>query len=494
MAVGAGFRVLLAQRRREWSTGGMTHDLVIRAGTVIDGTGTTERVADVGISGDRIAEIAEPATLRGLRTIDADGLVVTPGFVDIHTHYDAQIGWDPLVSSSCWHGVTSIVMGNCGMTFAPCRPDDRAYLADCMESVEDIPARSILDGLAWDWQTYGEYLGSLDRHDKGINVGGMVGHSALRFWAMGDRSLDGDETPTDDELAEMAGLHRLFDEAGHLGQLVIGRGLVPVERTVAHRPESQRGVTDHPADVDALVVAVQGPQVLAVGLPVPREAVQDRAGGDVLDRLHAVGEVGAVIGPTRRERHAAVAHHDRRDAVPTRGRDEGVPSDLRVVVGMDVDEPGRDDETVGINRSEPSQRRGLGDLGDPIAGDPDVCDSLRCSGAVDDRAGANDEIVGHPTSRPLAPALRQQHAESGTHGHCRRPGAPVLAEDDQIVAVDDLVWGVVGKIRRAAPGRGPQCRRPVPHQSLRERLAIGADHLDRVVCVELPRDVGDACR
>src|SRR5680860_1233508 len=227
--------------------------------------------------------------------------------------------------------------------------------------------------------------------------------------------------------SERAGLHRLFDEAGHLGQLVIGRGLVPVERTVAHRPESQRGVTDHPADVDALVVAVQGPQVLAVGLPVPREAVQDRAGGDVLDRLHAVGEVGAVIGPTRRERHAAVAHHDRRDAVPTRGRDEGVPSDLRVVVGMDVDEPGRDDETVGINRSEPSQRRGLGDLGDPIAGDPDVCDSLRCSGAVDDRAGANDEIVGHPTSRPLAPALRQQHAESGTHGHCRRPGAPVLA-------------------------------------------------------------------
>ncbi|HZJ28127.1 MAG TPA: amidohydrolase family protein [Acidimicrobiia bacterium] len=244
MAVGAGFRVLLAQRRREWSTGGMTHDLVIRAGTVIDGTGTTERVADVGISGDRIAEIAEPATLRGLRTIDADGLVVTPGFVDIHTHYDAQIGWDPLVSSSCWHGVTSIVMGNCGMTFAPCRPDDRAYLADCMESVEDIPARSILDGLAWDWQTYGEYLGSLDRHDKGINVGGMVGHSALRFWAMGDRSLDGDETPTDDELAEMAGLVEEAMEAGALG--------FSTSRTLRHFAPDGRNVPGTFADTREL--------------------------------------------------------------------------------------------------------------------------------------------------------------------------------------------------------------------------------------------------
>ena len=194
----------------------MTSDLVIRAGTVVDGTGGPERVADVGITGDRITEVAEPATLAGRRTIDADGLVVTPGFVDIHTHYDAQIAWDPLVTSSCWHGVTSIVMGNCGMTFAPCRADDHAYLAEAMESVEDIPARSILDGLAWDWETYGEYLASVDRHDKGINVGGLVGHSALRFWAMGERSLEPDASPTDDELAEMV---RLVDEGMEAGAL-----------------------------------------------------------------------------------------------------------------------------------------------------------------------------------------------------------------------------------------------------------------------------------
>ena len=114
---------------------------------------------------------------------------MTPGFVDLHTHLDAQIGWDPLLTSSCWHGVTSVVMGNCGVTFAPVRPEDRGFLAEMMESVEDIPARSILDGIPWSWETYGEYLDVLDLLPKGINVGGMVGHCAVRYHAMGDRSL-----------------------------------------------------------------------------------------------------------------------------------------------------------------------------------------------------------------------------------------------------------------------------------------------------------------
>ena len=126
----------------------MAHDLVLRGGTVVDGTGAVARTADVAIRGDRIVEVGS-VPRAGLREFDATGLLVTPGFVDIHTHYDAQIGWDPLATSSCWHGVTSIVMGNCGMTFAPCKPADRETLARAMESVEDIPAAAILDGLAW---------------------------------------------------------------------------------------------------------------------------------------------------------------------------------------------------------------------------------------------------------------------------------------------------------------------------------------------------------
>ena len=153
----------------------MNHDIIIRNGTVVDGTGAPARRADVGISGDQITQIVglDDGGVEGkaVREIDAEGRLVTPGFVDIHTHLDAQLAWDPIGTSSCWHGVTSVVMGNCGITFAPCKPEDRATLAEMMESVEDIPARAILDGLPWDWETYGEYYDSIDRLPKGPNVG-----------------------------------------------------------------------------------------------------------------------------------------------------------------------------------------------------------------------------------------------------------------------------------------------------------------------------------
>jgi len=228
----------------------MTLDLVVRGGTVVDGTGGPARVADVGVIGDRIVEVAEPGSLSTAtgRVLDATGLVVTPGFVDIHTHYDAQVGWDPLVTSSCWHGVTSIVMGNCGMTFAPCRADDRQYLADCMESVEDIPSASIVDGLAWDWETYSEYLASLDRQPKGINLGGMVGHSAVRYWAMGDRSLEPDASPSDDELDEMV---RLVDDAVGAGALGFS-----TSRTLRHHAPDGRNVPGTFAEVRELSAIV----------------------------------------------------------------------------------------------------------------------------------------------------------------------------------------------------------------------------------------------
>jgi len=184
------------------------HDLVIRGGTVVDGTGAAATQADVAIDGERITTVGAGAA-DGKREIDATGAYVTPGFVDVHTHLDAQVAWDPDATSSCWHGVTSVVLGNCGVTFAPVRKGQEQWLASLMESVEDIPAASILAGLAWDWETYGEYLRSIDALPKGVNVGGMVGHCALRHYAMGERGLE--KTPaTDDDIAVMCDL---VDEA-----------------------------------------------------------------------------------------------------------------------------------------------------------------------------------------------------------------------------------------------------------------------------------------
>ena len=176
----------------------MDADLIIRNGTVVDGTGAPARQADVAIAGDRIVAVEDRVEAKGRREIDATGRVVTPGFVDVHTHLDAQLAWDPLPTSSCWHGITSAVIGNCGVTFAPVGPGQREFLAEMMESVEDIPRQAILEGLPWDWTTYGEYLGWLDRTPKGINVGGLVGHCALRVAAMGDRAMiEGSGTPED---------------------------------------------------------------------------------------------------------------------------------------------------------------------------------------------------------------------------------------------------------------------------------------------------------
>jgi len=238
----------------------MTLDLVVRNGTVVDGTGAARRHADVAISGDRIVAVGD-VDERGTREIDATDRIVTPGFVDLHTHLDAQIGWDPLLTSSCWHGVTSVVMGNCGVTFAPVRPTDRDWLAEMMESVEDIPAASIRDGLPWDWETYGDYLAALDRMPKAINVGGMVGHCALRYHAMGERSLslEPGPAPTDAELASMRALVAEAIDAGALG--------FSTSRTLRHRVPDGRfvpGTWAEPAELLALagVLAERGSGVV----------------------------------------------------------------------------------------------------------------------------------------------------------------------------------------------------------------------------------------
>ena len=226
----------------------MKHDIIIRNGTVVDGTGAPAVRADVGIKADRIAEIIElddgGIDGTGAREIDAEGRLVTPGFVDIHTHLDAQLAWDPIGTSSCWHGVTSVVMGNCGVTFAPCRPEDRSTLAEMMESVEDIPRDAILDGLAWDWETYGEYYDSIDRLPKGPNTGGLVGHSALRTYVMGERGLD--EAPaTGDDIAAMV---RLVDEAMQAGALGVS-----TSRTLMHKVPDGRPIPGTFAAADELL-------------------------------------------------------------------------------------------------------------------------------------------------------------------------------------------------------------------------------------------------
>lgn len=225
-----------------------SYDLVIRNGLVVDGTGAPGRHADVAVVGDRIVEVGK-VDGAATRTIDADGRTVTPGFVDIHSHLDAQIAWDPVCSSSCYHGVTSVVVGNCGVTFAPVHPTDHEMLAKLMESVEDIPATSIMSGLPWDWHTYGDYLDSLDGMAKGINVGGMVGHCAVRLYAMGERAVDVAAAPTPDELAVMVDMVDDAIAAGALG--------FSSSRTLSHRTPDGRPVPGTFASPDELLALAE---------------------------------------------------------------------------------------------------------------------------------------------------------------------------------------------------------------------------------------------
>jgi N-acyl-D-amino-acid deacylase len=180
----------------------VAHDLIIRNGIIVDGTGVEGYRADLAVDGDRITAIGDLSAETGRREIDAAGMVVSPGFIDLHTHLDAQVAWDPMMTSSSWHGVTTVLMGNCGVTFAPVSPDDRVFLAEMMESVEDVPRDAILGGMGWDWSTYPEYLDAVQGMRPALNVVGMVGHCAMRYHVMGERSLT-DEPPTPDELNRM---------------------------------------------------------------------------------------------------------------------------------------------------------------------------------------------------------------------------------------------------------------------------------------------------
>ena len=176
------------------------YDLIIKNGTIVDGSGAEPITADIAISAGIIAKIGD-LNDTALEEINAKGHVVTPGFVDLHTHLDAQIGWDPSLTPISWHGVTTALMGNCGVTFAPCKPEDKDLLAAMMETVEDIPREAIREGLPWSWEDYGGYLDAIEEMNPAINVAGLVGHCAVRYYVMGDRSIT--EQPTEDEQAQI---------------------------------------------------------------------------------------------------------------------------------------------------------------------------------------------------------------------------------------------------------------------------------------------------
>jgi N-acyl-D-aspartate/D-glutamate deacylase len=192
----------------------MALDVVVRGGTIVDGSGEKRFAGDVGISAGRIVEIGR-ITSPASRTIDADGLIVAPGFIDGHTHMDAQVAWDPLGSCSCWHGVTSVVMGNCGFALAPCKPSDRDWYARCLSAVEDIPTEAMAAGIDWTWETFPQYLQTVERLPKAINYGMYIGHSALRMYVMGKRALE--ETAGEDDMRRMADLVQEALRVGALG-------------------------------------------------------------------------------------------------------------------------------------------------------------------------------------------------------------------------------------------------------------------------------------
>jgi N-acyl-D-aspartate/D-glutamate deacylase len=201
------------------------HDLVIRGGTIVDGTGENPREGDVAIDGERITTVGGTAG-RGRQELDARGLVVAPGWVDIHTHYDGQVTWDPYLTPSCWHGVTTVVMGNCGVGFAPVRPDRHEWLIGLMEGVEDIPGTALAAGITWGWESFPQYLDTLERMPRALDVAAQVPHGAVRAYVMGERGAK-NEAATPDDVAAMAAIVREGLDAGALG--------FTTSRTLLHR-------------------------------------------------------------------------------------------------------------------------------------------------------------------------------------------------------------------------------------------------------------------
>jgi N-acyl-D-amino-acid deacylase len=223
-------------------------EIVIRGGTVIDGTGTPGVLADVAIDGGRITAIG--VGLEGDRILDATGHVVAPGFIDIHTHYDAQVFWDPSLTPSCFHGVTTVVAGNCGFSIAPTRPEHRNLIARTLENVEDMDVATLEAGIPWDFSTFPEYLASVESHGLGLNFAVYVGHTALRLFVMGDDAYE--RAATAEEIVAMQAVVTEAMEAGAAG---FATSFAPTHRGVDGKPVPSR-FADR-AEIDGLLAALR---------------------------------------------------------------------------------------------------------------------------------------------------------------------------------------------------------------------------------------------
>src|SRR3954463_6004994 len=199
------------------------HDLVIRGATIADGTGGPTFAGDVAVDSGILTEVGT-VDGRGHRELDGDGMIVTPGWVDIHTHYDGQVSWDPELSPSSWHGVTTVVMGNCGVGFAPVRPDGHDFLIELMEGVEDIPGTALHEGIDWSWESFPQYLDALDATPRVLDIAAQVPHAAVRAYVLGERAH---EEADADEIAEMADIVHAALRAGAVG--------FTTSRTILHR-------------------------------------------------------------------------------------------------------------------------------------------------------------------------------------------------------------------------------------------------------------------
>ena len=289
------------------------HDLVIRGGRILDGTGAAAFVGDVAIDGDRIAAVVrtgegagegtgEGVVGPGRRELDAAGLLVTPGWIDIHTHMDAQVSWDPFMTPSCYNGVTTVVMGNCGVGFAPVREADRAWLMDLMDAVEDIPATAMAAGITWEWESFPEYLDAIDGKPRVFDIAAQLPHCALRTYVMGPRGAE-DVQPTTEELAHMRRLVREGIEAGAVG--------FSSNRLLAHRTKEGElipGTLAQYPELEAVAegIAQGGGGVFQLVGPFEREWVETMALTHDLTITYLSGEGSVTAGAGWKEGLASV--------------------------------------------------------------------------------------------------------------------------------------------------------------------------------------------
>jgi len=254
------------------------HDLVIRGGLIVDGTGSPGRAGDLAIDDGTITAVggkAGPAR----REVDADGLLVTPGFIDIHTHYDGQATWDPYITPSSWHGVTTVVFGNCGVGFAPVRKDAAPYLINLMEGVEDIPGTVLAEGVKFNWESFPDYLDELASMPRVVDVGAQVPHAALRFYVMGERGADHAAQPTRAEIERMGALLEQALRAGALG--------FTTSRTVKHKTRDGRAVPS---------LSAREPELYGLALAMRRAGlgvleVNSDFGPGEFETMHAAAEI-----------------------------------------------------------------------------------------------------------------------------------------------------------------------------------------------------------